>query len=116
MAPATAATALGRSGEDAAAAWYVDQGYQISARNWTCPTGEIDLICRRGRVLVICEVKTRSSDRFGSPFESVTSAKRRRLRRLAALYLLEADPGTSVVRFDVAAVRDGSVEVIESAF
>jgi len=107
---------LGRRGEDAAAAWYLEQGYQIAARNWSCRTGEIDLVCRRGRVLVICEVKTRSTDRFGSPFEAVTSAKRRRLRQLAALYLLEAAPGTSVVRFDVAAVRDGCVEVLESAF
>ncbi len=108
--------ALGRLGEDAAAAWYVEHGYQIAARNWSCRSGEIDLVCRRGRVLVICEVKTRSTERFGSPFEAVTSSKRRRLRRLAALYLREEASGTSVVRFDVAAVRDGRVEVLESAF
>ena len=103
-------------GEDAAGAWYLQQGYEIVQRNWRCRTGEIDLICRRGRVLVICEVKARTTDRFGSPFEAVTPAKCRRLRRLASLYLAEAQPGTSVVRFDVAAVKDGRVEVLEDAF
>jgi putative endonuclease len=61
-------------------------------------------------------VKTRSTERFGSPFEAVGSAKRRRLRRLAALYLLEAAPRSAVVRFDVAAVLGGRVEVMEDAF
>ena len=108
--------ALGRSGEDATAAWYATHGYDIVQRNWTCRTGEIDLICRRGPLLVICEVKARTTDHFGSPLEAVTPAKRRRLRQLAALYLLEAKPGTRTVRFDVAAVKAGRVEVLESAF
>jgi len=107
---------LGRLGEDAAGAWYLERGYDIVRRNWRCRSGEIDLICRRGRVLVICEVKARTGDRFGSPFEAVTPAKCRRLRRLAALFLAEAPPGTSTVRFDVAAVKDGRVEVVENAF
>jgi Holliday junction resolvase-like predicted endonuclease len=46
----------------------------------------------------------------------VTSAKRRRLRRIATLYLLEAAPSSTVVRFDVVAVQDGRVEVLENAF
>ena len=103
-------------GEDAAGAWYLQQGYEIVQRNWRCRTGEIDLICRRGRVLVFCEVKARTTDRFGSPFEAVTPAKCRRLRRLASLYLAEAQPGATVVRFDAAAVKDGRVEVLEDAF
>jgi putative endonuclease len=107
---------LGRLGEDAAAAWYVRHGYQVVDKNWRCRTGEIDLVCRRGRVLVICEVKARTTERFGSPLEAVTFAKRRRLRQLATLYLLEVAPGTSVVRFDVAAVQGGRVEVVENAF
>jgi putative endonuclease len=116
VAPPAGGSALGRLGEDAAAGWYLERGYQIAARNWSCKAGEIDLICRRERVLVICEVKTRSTERFGSPFEAVTPAKRRRLRHLAALYLLEVAGSTTIVRFDVAAVRDGCVEVIEHAF
>jgi putative endonuclease len=114
--PATGGSALGRLGEDAAGDWYLQHGCEIVQRNWSCRTGGIDLICRRGRVLVICEVKTRSTHQFGSPFEVVTSAKRRRLRRIATLYLLEAAPSSTVVRFDVVAVQDGRVEVLENAF
>jgi putative endonuclease len=40
---------LGRSGEDAAAAWYEEEGYEVVARNWQCREGEIDLIVRHGR-------------------------------------------------------------------
>jgi putative endonuclease len=109
---------LGAAGEDRAAAWYRAQGYEVVARNWRCREGEIDLICTRGRTLVICEVKTRSSLAFGHPAEAVTPTKQRRLRTLARIWL--ADHGGPVrvaaIRFDVAAVLPGSVDVIESAF
>ena len=55
----------GRAGEDLAADWYRRNGYEIVARNWRCPLGELDLIARRGRVLVVCEVKARRTDAFG---------------------------------------------------
>lgn len=109
-------TELGRAGEGAAAAWYEDHGFEILERNWRCPIGEIDLVCRRDRLLVVCEVKARTSDRFGSPLEAVTPAKCRRLRRLAAAYLQQAGPRGVVVRFDVAAILAGQIEVVEGAF
>lgn len=109
---------LGATGEDLAAAWYGDQGYDILARNWRCPEGEIDLICSRARRLVICEVKTRSSAAFGHPAEAVTVAKQRRLRLLATRWLAagEAPFRPREIRFDVAAVLAGELEVIEAAF
>ena len=78
---------LGAAGEDLAAAWYEANGYRILARNWRCREGEIDLVCLRDRVVVICEVKTRSSDAFGHPAEAVTPAKQQRLRVLAGRWL-----------------------------
>ncbi len=78
---------MGASGETRVAAWYEDQGFQVVARNWRSRQGEIDLIARRGRILVFCEVKTRSSATFGEPFEAVTPVKQARLRRLAAEWL-----------------------------
>ena len=45
--------------------WYRRHGYEIVARNWRCPLGEVDLIVRRGRLLVVCEVKARRTDAFG---------------------------------------------------
>jgi putative endonuclease len=109
--------ALGASGEDLAAGWYAAQGYEVVARNWRCREGELDLVVVRNRVMVFCEVKTRSSAAFGTPAEAVGRTKQQRLRRLAARYLGEAAPlRPKEIRFDVAAILDGRVEVIEGAF
>jgi putative endonuclease len=107
---------LGRAGENQAAAWYSRHGYQIIERNWRSPIGEIDLVCARPDVLVFCEVKTRCSDRLGSPAEAVTQSKQLRLRRLAAEYILRHTCGGHEIRFDVAAILDGTLSVIEGAF
>jgi putative endonuclease len=110
---------LGARGEQLAADWYAARGYRVVARNWRCREGELDLVVAGHGDVVFCEVKTRSSDRFGVPAEAVTPAKRRRLRVLAARFLAEhpaAGAGRRGVRFDVAAVTGGEVEVIEAAF
>jgi putative endonuclease len=73
-------------------------------RNWRCDAGEIDLVLRDGRVLVVCEVKTRSSEAFGSPLEGVTERKAARLRRLAAQWLAEHDLHPPHVRIDLVGV------------
>ena len=97
------------------------RGYRIVAENYRCPAGEVDLIARRGRVLCFVEVKTRHGDAFGSPLEAVTAAKRKRLRRAAAHYLM-GRPLPPVCRFDVAAVHlqpgtaRARVEYVANAF
>lgn len=73
-------------------------------------------MAHRGDVLVICEVKTRSTDRYGSPAHAVTSSKRSRLRRLAVAWLHEHGVSTKEIRFDVATVVGPRLEVIEGAF
>jgi putative endonuclease len=108
--------ALGRRGEDRAADWYTDQGYTVVDRNWRCRGGEIDLVCQRGGVLVICEVKARRSDAHGQPFEAVTLAKQHRLRRLAVAYLRSRGDYLDEIRFDVVSVLGPTLEVIEGAF
>ena len=108
--------ALGISGEDAAAAWYEAQGYQLVARNWRCRDGELDLIVRHGRLVVFCEVKARTTDAFGAPVEAVTREKQMRLRRLAARWIDDGDFRPIEIRFDVASVMGGEVEVLEGAF
>lgn len=117
---------LGARGEQLAADWYVARGYRLVARNWRCREGELDLVVARDGELVFCEVKTRSSDRFGTPAEAVTPAKQRRLRVLAARFLAAAEGAEGAgagsaragrgIRFDVAAVTGGRVDVIEAAF
>ena len=107
-------------GEALAAKRYEDDGYEILDRNWRRREGEIDLIVRQGKTVVFCEVKARSSDRFGSGAESVLEAKQRRIRRLAARWLSELTPASGrsrvEVRFDVVSITAGRVEVIENAF
>ena len=99
------------------AAWYQGRGYEVLARNWRCRQGELDLVLASGRTFVFCEVKTRSSDAFGAPVEAVTREKQLRLRRLAARWLDEEAPmRPREIRFDVASVLGGTVEVLEGAF
>jgi putative endonuclease len=108
--------ALGAGGEEAVAAWYVDHGYEVVERNWRCRAGELDLILRRNRTFVFCEVKTRTSDAFGAPVEAVSRSKQVRLRHLAARWLEEAPMRPTEIRFDVASVLRGEIEVLEGAF
>jgi putative endonuclease len=111
---------LGDQGEDLAAAALKRQGYKILERNYMTPLGEIDLIARQGRTVVVVEVKTRKSTRFGSPQEGVSAAKQGRLRRLADYYLKAKRLTGSPVRFDVVAVTlagdEPRVEIIQDAF
>jgi len=96
--------ALGRFGETYAARHLVQQGLVLLDRNWRCEAGEIDLVLREGRVLVVCEVKTRSSTAFGSPVEGVGEQKAERLRRLADRWLEEHGVRPPEVRLDVVGV------------
>jgi putative endonuclease len=113
--------AVGAYGERVALAHLVEQGMVVLDRNWRCRTGEIDLILRDGSDLVFCEVKTRRTDRFGTPAEAVDESKVRRLRQLAAQWLAEAGLRPGGVRFDVVSVlpqRRGAarVEHVRGAF
>jgi len=111
---------LGARGEKTAAAWYESQGYEILERNWTRREGEVDLIVRRRRTVAFVEVKTRSTDAFGTGAEAVLPAKQRRIRRLASRWLAELTPasGRALVdlRFDVVDITAGDIDVIEDAF
>jgi putative endonuclease len=95
---------LGDSGEDLAAALYRRQGFAIVDRNYRCRIGELDIVARRGSLLVFCEVKTRSTDRWGDPSEAVGPVKQGRLRRLAGLWLATHRVRAEEIRFDVVTV------------
>jgi putative transposase len=111
---------LGDYGEDLAAAALKKQGYKILERNFVTPLGEIDLIARQGKTLVVVEVKTRRGSSFGAPQDSVHPGKQGRLRRLAEYYLKAKRLTDAPVRFDVVAVTlagdEPQVEIIQNAF
>ncbi len=118
---------LGSLGEQETVSYYESQGYRVLARNWRRREGEIDLILGNNRRYVFCEVKTRTSEHFGSPAQAVSMAKRKRIRFLASQWLADEAPGFArEIRFDVSCVtfaasgasKQGSaiVEIIEGAF
>lgn len=108
--------ALGRRGEELVARWYLQRGCTVVARNWRCAAGELDIVVRCAETLVFCEVKARSSERFGSPFEAVDHRRRQRLRNAAGQFLASSGQRARQIRFDVAAVVGPRVEVIHGAF
>jgi putative endonuclease len=97
---------VGRYGEDVAARHLSDAGLVVLARNWRSRRGEIDIIARDGDVLVVCEVKTRRGEGFGTPLEAVTPSKAYRLRLLTGEWLAkERGLGPfKEIRFDVIGV------------
>jgi putative endonuclease len=91
---------------EALAAWFLRlKGYHVEARNWRCPQGELDLVCRDGDTLVFVEVKTRGSNAAGDPEDAVDRRKQQRLVRLAFAYLEHLGGETPPCRFDVIAIE-----------
>jgi putative endonuclease len=88
----------------------------LATNVWSGPY-ELDVVARRGGVLVFCEVKSKTGDRFGAPAEMVTAEKQRRIRLAAELWLQRhRDCGGLRVRFDVIAERAGRLEHLPNAF
>jgi putative endonuclease len=95
---------LGKWGEDTAANYLIDQGLVIVGRNWRCAYGEIDLIARGNDALIFVEVKTRGSDQYGNPEDSVTWKKRDHMLKSALAYLTE-NKIDETWRIDVISIR-----------
>ncbi|NYE94598.1 putative endonuclease [Psychromicrobium silvestre] len=95
---------LGRAGEALAAEFLERRGFEMIDANWRCPSGEIDLVALDGEILVIIEVKTRRSLRYGHPFEAITESKLHRLRTLAVLWARHHGFFTARLRLDAVAV------------
>jgi len=114
-------TTIGRLGEDLAVDWLRGHGYTLVKRNYRRRFGEVDVIARQGEYLVFIEVKTRSSGRFGSPFEAVTAKKQQQLSRIAKDYLSRYKLTDTPCRFDVLSVilpkdRPPVIDIVTDAF
>jgi putative endonuclease len=96
--------ALGAYGEDVPARHLAEAGMVLLDRNWRCAEGEIDLVLRDGPVLVVCEVKTRTSYLCGTPHEAITEAKLDRLRRLGQSWIADHGGHVEETRVDLVAV------------
>lgn len=114
--PAAAHLRLGRNGEDLAAPYLVEEeGLVVLSRNWRCREGELDLVATDGRRLIVCEVKTRTSTRYGTPAEAVTDEKAHRIRRLASRWMARYGVKHCERRFDLISVlwRPGRIPEID---
>jgi putative endonuclease len=106
--------------------WYEQHGYVIVARNWRCKRGELDVIACKDGVLVVCEVKARASNAFGTPAEAVTPTKQLKVRRATTDFrtslrdsndpLLTLVKNAQKVRFDVACVLGTQLEILQDIF
>ena len=106
---------LGKWGENVAAQFLQEKGLQILERNWRCEEGELDIIALENDTIVMVEVRTRTSDAYGTPEESLTHQKRRHLENSALTYLQEHECLDMLWRIDVIAISDiqcGSVDRI----
>ena len=112
---------VGVVGEDAAAQLLRKKGYQILERNFRTRFGEIDIIAREKRkdrilpITVFVEVKTKSGDQYGEPWEMVGAKKLHQVKMMAQVYLTKNGLGEVPCRIDVVGVwlRDGQLDKIE---
>jgi putative endonuclease len=101
----TTAQRLGLAGEELAARFLAACGFMVLASRFRCREGEVDLVMRRGPLLVFVEVKTRRGRSCGAPEEAVTPRKLQRLRRAVHRYLQQQpQPAGTVYRMDLVAV------------
>ncbi len=111
----------GALGEKLAKDFLKKKGYRIIETNYRCPEGEIDIVARQKDSLIFIEVRTKTSREFGSPEESITPTKMKRLRTTAAHFQQTHDNLPPLCRIDMVAVelnrerKPTRIELIENA-
>ena len=111
----------GIHGEKLARDFLEERGHRIIETNYRCPEGEIDIITRHKNFLIFIEVRTKKSLAFGSPEESITTAKKKRLRAIVSYYRQTHSDLPQLYRIDVVAIelnqegQPSRIELIENA-
>ncbi len=112
---------VGRLGEKTARKFLKKRGYRIRETGFRCPHGEIDIVAQQKDCLVFVEVRTKSSLDFGTPEESITQAKKKKLIASALTYINTHQKLPSLWRIDVVAIelddkgRTRRIDLIENA-
>ncbi len=96
---------VGLAGERAALHYLKQKGYAVDQVNYRCPLGEIDIVAREGQTVVFVEVRARTGPTMGTPAESITAAKGKKLKRLAQYYLQSVYGRETSCRFDLVGVH-----------
>jgi len=106
----------GRKGERVAARFLLKQGFDILARRYRGRSGELDIIALEQDTLAFVEVKTRSSSKFGEPWEFVDWQKQQTLRRTAEEFIADHDLSQYSYRFDIVSVLGKEAQLFRNAF
>lgn len=111
---------FGKKAEELAANFLLKNGYKILARNFRYQKAEIDIIAEKDNLIIICEVKARSTDVFNLPQEAVNKKKIKLLVSAADYYLQEFNV-LDEIRFDIISVLPDEkqnlvIEHIQNAF
>lgn len=98
---------IGLVGEELAANYIKNKGYNVLDRNYRTKLGELDIIARKQDIVIFIEVKTRTSGAYGMPSEAVNYKKQQTIRKLSQQYILykKLDKGRFNYRFDVIEVK-----------
>ena len=111
---------LGKKGEEIAVGLLKENGYKILIRNYKTKLGEIDIIASDKDTICFIEVKTRQSDRFGSPVEAISGSKQRQISKVTLMFLKEKGLLDKKARFDVVSILYSKdkpqVDLIKNAF
>ena len=106
----------GAAAESVAADALRGAGYQVLEQRFRYGHSDVDLVARRGAVVVFVEVKSRADERFGAASEAVTARKQANLVRAASVWLTRHGRAWNSIRFDVITVTDGKLEWLQDAF
>jgi putative endonuclease len=111
---------FGQEAEDATVQFLRNSGYDIRARNFRCPYGEVDVVAEKEGTVCFVEVRMRSTAAWGDPSHTVSHSKQRKVVKAALRYLFQHDLSDRMIRFDVVSVvgrgARAQVEHIPNAF
>jgi len=108
-------TSIGRSGEDEAIVFLIAHGFHIETTNYRYGRSEIDIIAKKGNLLVFIEVKKRKNSDFGYPESFLTDSQQSRIVCAAEDYILDLD-WKGNVRFDIISIDQDGIQHLEDAF
>lgn len=95
---------VGKEGENIAAKYLAEKGFEIVERNYHYSHGEIDIVARDKECLVFVEVKTRLNLKYGEPEYAINPKKIKQIKKMAELYLFDKEIEEANCRFDVVAI------------
>ncbi|MEG1255210.1 YraN family protein [Clostridium sp.] len=101
---------IGDYGENLAKVYIENLGYILLEQNFLCKLGEIDIIAKDKNYICFIEVKTRYTNKYGSPLESITTLKRRKIYKAAEYYISLKHIHKSYFRFDVIEIIINTVD------